>query len=251
MSLNQQTILITGAAGGLGSTAAIALAKQGATIILLDKKIPGLETVYDQILAANGPEPVMYPFDLANANEIQYQELATVIENKYGCLQGLLHSAVDSGICGPIAIQKTTDWGNTLNINLNAAFLLCRVLLPLLQKNSTQASVVFTTDSSVRTGKAYTGAYGVAKIALEGFSKILAEELESSQKVRVNTLIPGPINSPLRKRTYPAENKEKLAKMETLANIYVYLFGPESTGITGKNIDAQAFNIPDLAQENG
>lgn len=251
MSLNQKTIMITGAAGGLGSTAAIALAKRGATIILLDKKIPELEIVYDKILAANGPEPVMYPFDLANANEVQYQELATAIANQYGCLQGLLHSAVDSGICGPIAIQKTTDWGNTLNLNLNAAFLLCRVLLPLLQKNSTQASIVFTTDSSVRTGKAYTGAYGVAKIALEGFSKILAEELESAQKVRVNTLIPGPVNSPLRKRTHPAEDKEKLSDMETLDDIYVYLFGSESIGMTGMNIDAQTFNIPDMEQENG
>ena len=251
MSLNQQTILITGAAGGLGSTAAITLASQGATIILLDKKIPGLEAVYDQIVAAKDPEPVMYPFDLANANETQYKELATAIENKYGSLQGLLHSAVDSGICGPIAIQKTIDWGNTLNINLNAAFLLSRVLLPLLQKSSTQASIVFTTDSSVRTGKAYTGAYGVAKIALEGFSKILAEELESAQKVRVNTVIPGPVNSPLRKRTHPAEDKDKLATMETLTDIYAYLFGPESTGITGKNIDAQSFNISNMAKQNG
>ena len=248
MSLNKQTILITGAAGGLGSTAAIALARQGATIILLDKKIPELEEVYDRILETKGPEPVMYPFDLANANETEYQELATTIENKYGSLQGLLHSAVDSGICGPISIQKTTDWGNTLNINLNAAFLLSRVLLPVLQKSSTQASIVFTTDSSVRTGKAYTGAYGVAKIALEGFSRILAEELESAQKVRVNTVIPGPVNSPLRKRTHPAEDKGKLANMETLTDIYVYLFGSESTGMTGKNLDAQSFNIPDMAQ---
>ena len=242
MPLTHQTILITGAAGGLGSTAALALAKQGATIVLLDKNIPRLETVYDNILKANGPEPSIYPFDLAGANENQYEELASTIEDKYGSLQGLLHSAVDSGISGPIATLKTTAWGQALNINLNAAFLLSRVLLPILKK-SDHASIVFTSDSSARTGRAYSGAYGVSKIAMEGFAKILADELESTQKIRVNTLIPGPVDSPLRKRTYPAENKDSLPKMESLEAVYVYLFSSKSLGITGQAIDAQSFMV--------
>ncbi len=62
MPLTKQTILITGAGGGLGSTAALALAKQGATIILLDKSIPKLEQLYDAIIAANAPTPAIYPF---------------------------------------------------------------------------------------------------------------------------------------------------------------------------------------------
>jgi len=65
MPLTHQTILITGAGGGLGGTAAVALAARGADVILLDNKIAKLEAVYDAIVAANGKEPVMYPFDLA------------------------------------------------------------------------------------------------------------------------------------------------------------------------------------------
>lgn len=242
MPLTNHVILITGAGGGLGSTAALALAKQGAQIILLDKSIPKLEAVYDVIKAANVHEPVMYPFDLAGANENEYQELADRIEKKYGSLQGVLHSAVEFSGFTPLASQGTKDWGHTLNVNLNAAFLLSRVLLPVLQK-SQAASVVFTSDSSARTAPAYSGAYGVSKVALEGLARILAEELESSNKIRVNTFIPGPVDSPLRKRAYPAEDKSKLPTMESLAAAYLYLFGPQSIGVTGQIIDARTFHL--------
>ena len=238
MPLKKQVILITGAGGGLGSTAALALAKQGAVIILLDKNIPKLEKVYDAIIDTGAPTPTMYPFDLAGASEVQYQELADIVQKTYGSLQGLLHSAVELSAYTPVEIFETKDWGHTLNVNLNAAFILSRVLLPVLQK-SEHASIVFTSDSMARIPKAYSGAYGVSKIALEGFSKILAEELEATQKIRVNTLVPGAINSPLRKKLFPAEDKSKLPKMECLDEVYSYLFSSESIGITGQTIDAQ------------
>ena len=242
MSLKQQVILVTGAGGGLGSVAALTLAKNGAHVILLDKNIAKLEVVYDTILAANAPEPIIYPFDLAGANENDYQELANKIAEEYGSLQGLLHSAVEFSSFTPITQLNTKDWGHTLNVNLNAAFLLTRVLLPVLEK-SQHASIVFTSDSSARKSQAYSGAYGVSKIAMEAFAKILAEELESGDKIRVNTLVPGAVNSPLRKRAYPAEDKAKLPTMESLAPAYLYLFGAQSIGITGQIINAATFHL--------
>ncbi len=241
MPLKDQVILITGAGGGLGGTAALALAQQGAHIILLDKSIPKLEKIYDVIVESGAPKPTLYPFDIAGANEVQYQELAVTLDKTYGSLQGLLHSAVELSAFTPIQIHETKDWGHTLNVNLNAPFLLSRVLLPVLEK-SEHASIVFTSDSMVRYPKAYSGAYGVSKIALEGFAKILANELESKQKIRVNTLIPGAINSPLRKKLFPAEDKSKLPAMDSLTQVYQYLFSSDSIGITGQTIDAATFN---------
>lgn len=243
MSLKSQVILITGAGGGLGGTAALALAKQGATIVLLDKSIPKLEAIYDKIIQVKGQKPAIYPFDLAGANEQHYAELATTLIDKFGSLQGVLHSAVEFKAFTPLSIQSTSDWGHTLNVNLNAPFLLTRVLLPVLQK-SAHASIVFTSDSSTRQAKAYSGAYGVAKIALEGYAKILAEELEAAQKIRVNVILPGSVDSPLRKRAYPGEDKSVLASMQTLDNLYTYLFDTSSLGITGQTIDAQEFKFP-------
>ena len=242
MPLSNHAILVTGAGGGLGGTAALALAKQGAQVILLDKNIPKLEMIYDCIKAANAPEPVMYPFDLAGANENEYQELADRIADKYGSLQGLLHSAVEFSGFTPLAIHGIKEWGHTLNVNLNAPFLLCRVLLPVLQK-SEHAAIVFTSDSSARKSQAYSGAYGVSKIALEGFAKILADELEAFNKIRVNVLVPGPVDSPLRRRAYPTEDKDKLPKMESLDAVYLYLFGPQSQGVTGQTVDARTFHL--------
>lgn len=242
MSLKQQVILITGAGGGLGSVAALTLAKSGAHVILLDKNIPKLEVVYDAILSANAPEPIIYPFDLAGANENDYQDLANKITEEYGSLQGLLHSAVEFSSFTPISQFGTKEWGHTLNVNLNAAFLLTRVLLPVLEQ-SQHASIVFTSDSSARKSQAYSGAYGVSKIAMEALAKILSEELESGSKVRVNTLVPGAVDSPLRKRAYPAEDKTKLPTMESLAPAYLYLFGAQSIGITGQLINAATFHL--------
>ena len=242
MSLKNNVILITGAGGGLGSTAALALAKNGAHIILLDKNITKLEVVYDAILAANAPEPIIYPFDLAGANENEYQELANTIVEAYGSLQGLLHSAVEFSSFTPVSQFGTKEWGHTLNVNLNAAFILTRMLLPVLEK-SQHASIVFTSDSSARKAPAYSGAYGVSKIAMEGLAKILAEELEAANKIRVNTLIPGAVDSPLRKRAYPAEDKAKLPTMASLAPAYLYLFGSQSIGVTGQAIEAATFHL--------
>ncbi len=242
MPLTNHVILITGAGGGLGGTAALALAKRGAQIILLDKSIPKLEAVYDQVKAENAPEPILYPFDLAGANEEEYQALADKIEEKYGSLQGVLHSAVEFSGFTPLSLHSTKDWGHTLNVNLNAPFLLSRVLLPVLQKSET-ASIVFTSDSSVRAAAAFSGAYGVSKIALEGMAKILAEELESFNKIRVNIFVPGPVDSPLRRRAYPAENKGRLPEMKSLGDVYLYLFGSQSLGVTGQTIDARTFHL--------
>ena len=242
MSLNPQVILITGAGGGVGRVAAVALAKAGAHIILLDKVIPKLEQVYDEIVAEGGLEPTMYPFDLAGASESDYQELADKIEATYGTLQGLLHCAVEFTAFTPVALLATRDWGHGLNVNLNAPFLLTRVLLPVLQK-SDHASIVFTSDSAAREAVAYGGAYGVAKIALEAFAKILADELESFGKVRVNILVPGPVDSPLRKKAFPGEDKQKLPLLASLAPVFLYLFGPTSVGTTGQTIDARTFHL--------
>lgn len=240
MPLTGHVILITGAAGGLGSTAAMALATQGAHIILLDKNIAKLEKTYDAIVAAGGCEPMLYPFDLAGATEQNYQELADAIDGRYGSLQGVLHSAAEFAAYTPMAAHKTRDWGHTLNVNLNAPFLLTRVLLPVLNK-STYAAIVFTSDSAVRQPRAYSGAYGVSKIALEAFAGILADELESAGKIRVNTLVPGPVDCPLRQKAYPAEDKTILPDMASLQPVYRYLFGPESIGVTGQIIDVREF----------
>jgi NAD(P)-dependent dehydrogenase (short-subunit alcohol dehydrogenase family) len=78
---------------------------------------------------------------------------------------------------------------------------------------------------------------------MEALANILADELESGNKIRVNTLVPGAVNSPLRKRAYPAEDKAKLPTMESLAPVYLYLFSSQSISVTGQVISASTFHL--------
>ena len=240
MILENRVILITGAAGGLGSTAAYEFAKQGAVVILLDKNLPKLEKVYDAILEQGGIEPILYPFDLAGASENDYIELAQRIDEKYGMLHGLVHGAVELSAFTPLIQFGTKEWGHTFNVNVNAPFILTRELLPVMQK-APKASIVFISDSSARLAPAYCGAYGVSKVAIEGLASVLSQEFEGGGKIRVNTLIPCPIDSPLRRRAYPAEDKSLLPSMASLNPIFCYLLSDESVDVTGQLIDAQHF----------
>jgi len=242
MPLDNQTFLVTGAGGGLGRIAALALAQQHASIILLDNSIEKLESIYDAIVKTTDTEPAIYPFDLVGATEQDFIDLANTIEEKYGHLNGLIHLASEKPTLSPLNNISIQTWEHSLNLNLSAPFLLTKVLLPLLEK-STHASIVFTSNSTVRKGTAYSSAYGVAKIAVEGFALIMADELASAGKIRVNILIPGKVDSPVRNYIFPGENKSSLAKAESLIPIYQYLLGPQSIGITGETIDAETFDL--------
>jgi NAD(P)-dependent dehydrogenase (short-subunit alcohol dehydrogenase family) len=234
--LNGRVILITGAGGGLGAVAARACAAEGATLILLDKIVSRLEKLHDEIVAAGHPQPALYPLDLAKAGEAEYAELAEIIDSQFGMLHGLLHSAAELGTPGLLADINAAQWDALLRVNLGAAFGLTRALLPLLRRAG-DASLVFTSDSSARQGKAYWGAYGVAKIALEGLARMWAEELASAGQVRVNVLVPGPVESPLRRRSHPGELAGERAPPGILAGRYVYLLGPASRGVHGQILE--------------
>ncbi|RLA19572.1 MAG: hypothetical protein DRQ61_09165 [Gammaproteobacteria bacterium] len=231
--LKDKVILITGAGGGLGRAAAKACAAHGATTILLGKTIPKLEQTYDDIIAADGPEPAIYPIDFNGATEEDYQQLAEIVEKEFGRLDGLLHNAAELGTPGPVANIESSSWAKTFNVNLHAPFILTRVLLPLMRKTG-DASIIFTTDSVARQGKAYWGSYGISKVAAEGLAHTLAEEYETGGHIRVNILSPGPIQSPLRKKAYAGENPENLPTAQILEKFWLYLFSSASKGVTNK-----------------
>ncbi len=189
--LKNKVYLVTGASGGLGKATSLALAQQGATVILTGRNEE----------AADYPTPAMIPFDLEQADEDVYQQLIQSIYAEFKQLNGLVHVACHLGIVGPIGSQASSEWKKTQQVNVNAPALLSKVCLPLLQQ-SEQASITFISDSSARQSKAYWGAYGVSKVALESFAIMLADELEDSSVVS-NVYIPGACELPIRKKTHP------------------------------------------------
>ena len=235
--LKGKTILVTGAGDGIGKAAALSFAKHGATVILLGRTTSKLEALYDEITSAGYPEPIIHPMDLQYASEEDYKVLGTSIVEQFDCLDGLLHNAAVLGPRAPIEFYPHEAWMKVMQINVNAAYALSRALLPALQA-APSASVVFTSSSVGRKGRAYWGAYSVSKFAVEGLMQVLADELRQTSKVRVNSIDPGATRTSMRKDAYPAENQESLPSPEDKLPLYLYLMGDDSAGITGEALKA-------------
>lgn len=236
--LKNRVIVVTGAGRGIGEAAAKAYAAHGATVLLLSKNEDNLNRVYDEVEAAGWPQPVVIPFNLETALPHQYDELAATIEREFGRLDGLLHNASIVGPRTPIEQLSGDNFMRVMQVNVNAAFMLTSTLLPLL-KLSEDASVIFTSSSVGRKGRAYWGGYAVSKFATEGLMQVLADELDGSGSVRSNSINPGATRTDMRAKAYPGENPAVNPLPAEIMPIYLYLMGPDSKGINGQAMDAQ------------
>jgi NAD(P)-dependent dehydrogenase (short-subunit alcohol dehydrogenase family) len=233
-----KTVLVSGAGDGIGRAAALSYAQHGATVLLLGRTESKLEAVYDAIEANGGPRPAIIELDLATASEQSYANLASSLEEAFPSLDGILHNAALLGDRRPIANAGYASWAEVMQVNVNAQFLLTRYLLPLLHQ-APLASIIFTSSSVGRTGKAYWGAYAVSKFATEGFMQVLAGELENTSKIRVNSLNPRATNTAMRRTAYPGEPPESNPSPQDIMPAYLFLMGDDSAGVTGKAFDAR------------
>ena len=236
--LQGRIILITGAGRGIGAAAALSYAAHGATVLLLGKTEDNLNEVYDQIEAAGYPQAAVIPFNLETALAHQYDELAAMVEREFGHLDGLLHNAAILGPRTPLEQLSGDNFMRVMQVNVNAMFMLTSTLLPLL-KLSDDASVVFTSSSVGRKGRAYWGAYAVSKFATEGLMQTLADEVDGISNVRANSINPGATRTSMRAQAYPGENPTNNPEPEAIMPVYLYLMGPDSKGVNGQAFDAQ------------
>ena len=241
--LRNRVVLVTGAGDGIGRVAALAYARHGADVVLLGRTRSKLESVFDAIGAETGTRAVIVPADLARLDEEAADNLAEAIRADYGRLDGILHNASMLGPRVPVAHYPADAWAEVMQVNAMAPVLLTRALLPLLEA-APDASIVFTSSGVGRVGRAYWGAYAVSKFATEGLSQTLADELENTGRVRVNALNPGGTRTAMRAAAYPAEDPTTLPEPEAHMDLYLWLMGPDSVGVTGRSIDAPAWRGP-------
>lgn len=227
--LRERVVLITGAAGGLGRASALACARAGASVVLLGRRIARLEKVYDEIVASGAAKPALYPLDLAGATPRDYAELAAAIERECGRLDGIVHAAAHFEGLQPASDIEADGWLRGMHVNVSAPFLLTQACLSVLRE-AKQSSVVFVLDDPARMGRAYWGAYGVAKHALAGLVSILRQEWESTS-VRAHALLPAPMRTKLRHAAYFGENADALPTPGATADAVVYLLGADATGV--------------------
>lgn len=235
--LVNKTILVTGAGAGIGKALAIKCAELGANVILLGKTVKKLELVYDQIEALNKQSAAILPVDLNGATEEHYQDLADTVLREYGKLDALVHNASHLGVLSPFVQIENKMWNQAMQTNLNAAFLMTKHLIPVLEK-APNASTIFTTSSVGLKGRAYWGPYSVSKFATEGMMQVVADEYENSS-LRFNAINPGATKTAMRASAYPAEDANLLKTPEQILAVYLYLLGDQSVGVTGQRFNAQ------------
>ncbi len=237
--LADRVILVTGAGYGIGRTAALTYARAGATVLLLGRTQQALNDTYDLIEAEGLPQAAILPFDLEEADEDKFIELAGLIEQHFGHLDGVLMNAGVLGQRAPLETSHWETWQKVMQINVNGQFALIKHLIPLLRKAPADASVIFTSSSVGRAGRAYWGAYAVSKFATEGLMQVMAEEMENTSRIRVNSLNPGGTRTSMRVAAYPAENPASVPEAESIMPAYLYLMSPASISVHGQALNAR------------
>jgi NAD(P)-dependent dehydrogenase (short-subunit alcohol dehydrogenase family) len=239
-ALTDRVVLVTGATGGLGRALSLAAGAAGATVVVHGRVVRKLESLYDDLVAIGAPEPVILPLDLAKAEAADFANVAGALEAQLGRLDALIHTAVQLGSLGPIEHQSFDQWLTVLRVDLAAPMALTRALARLLAASS-NASVTFTLDTRGEAPHAYWGSYAAAKAGLSALATILADEWESRPNLRVNAVVPGPMRSPLRTQTHPAEDASALPEPAALAPLYLHLVAGQTKAESNVRIDAQAW----------
>ena len=230
-ALDQRVVLVSGAHGGLGSAAAVACARAGATVVLLGRKLPKLNRVYDAVAQA-GAEPLLYPLDLEGASPDDYAELADRLRAELGHLDGVLHCAVEFKGLTPLEHTDPAAFARVMHVNLTAPWWLSQACLPLLRQ-SADAALVFALDDLERVGQPYWGAYGIAQHGLAAMVGMLHAELASSS-VRVSALQPGPMRTGLRSRAYADDNDLQAREAADYADACVTLLSSAGAAHRGQ-----------------
>lgn len=228
-----RVILVTGASQGIGRAVAECYATHGATVVLLARNTRGLEVVYDRICALGGAEPAAIPLDLFTATENEFTQLAWVVERELGRLDGIVHCAAYFHASSPLVNQTMDEWMNQYRVNTVAPFALTRACLPLLRQ-SEDASVLFVGETHGLHPGPFWGAFGASKAGLVYLTQVAANEWDDIPHLRVNLLVPGPVNSPQRFRTHPGEDKSERANLDVLMPYFLYWMSEASKGKSGE-----------------
>lgn len=244
--LQNRIILVTGASDGIGREAALTYARYGATVILLGRNEEKLRRVAQHIADEQHVQPQWFTLDLLTCTAEECRQVADRIAAHYPRLDGVLHSAGLLGEIGPMSEQDPQIWQDVMQVNVNATFMLTQALLPLLLK-SDAGSLVFTSSSVGRQGRANWGAYATSKFATEGMMQVLADEYQN-RSLRVNCINPGGTRTSMRASAFPTEDPQKLKTPADIMPLYLWLMGDDSRRKTGMTFDAQPGRKPGIAQ---
>ena len=240
-ALRDRIILVTGATGGIGRQVCLDCAAAGAVVLLLDKDERGLNKLYDEIVSNGHPEPVEIVLDLSTMTAQHSEAICSQIADAFGRLDGIAHCAAAPLPLTPLEHTSLANWEQAVAVNLTAPWVLTRDMLPLLRQSS-GAWVIFSSGEAGRTNKAYWSISGVTWGALDAMAGTWGEELESEQ-IGVISLDPGPVNTPMRTRLFPAEAPRDLNSSADASRAYLYLLCGKYPLVSGRRLTLRSSRL--------
>jgi NAD(P)-dependent dehydrogenase (short-subunit alcohol dehydrogenase family) len=210
--LDGRVALVTGASRGLGASAAVALAREGAHIIATARTEGGLAELDDQIKAVGG-SATLVPIDIRDFDAID--RLGLAIFERWKKLDILIGNAGVLGKLTPMPHVDQKMWDEVMGVNVTANYRLIRSMDVLLRQ-SDAGRAVFVTSGLANKCWAYWGPYSISKAALEAMVKTYAAEVATTS-LRVNCFSPGATRTGMRAKAMPGEDPMSLPHPDDVA----------------------------------
>ena len=226
--------LVTGASRGIGAATAEELAKAGAHVILVARTANALEQVEERIHEHGGTATIA-PLDLTDGTSVS--KLAAAIAERWDKLDILVLNAGMLGSLTPVQDIDPKEYARVLTLNVGANQALIAAFDPLLKK-AERADVVGITSTVGHEPRAFWGAYGSSKAALENLLGAYADETEHTGTIRVHILNPGPTRTRMRELAYPGEDPKEVKPPETVARAIVERLTSDAP--TGEKVRVEA-----------
>jgi NAD(P)-dependent dehydrogenase (short-subunit alcohol dehydrogenase family) len=224
--------LVTGASRGIGAATAEALAAAGAHVILVARTGSALEEVEERIHAAGGSATIA-PLDLTDGESIG--KLAVAVAERWQKLDVLVLNAAMLGSLTPVQDIDPKEYSRLLSLNLLAPQALIAAFDPLLRK-ADRADVVAITSSVGAEPRAFWGAYGSSKAALETLVRAYADETGFTNRIRVHIVDPGATRTRMRALAFPGEEPGDVKPPETVAKAIV-------TRLTAETVESDRIRV--------
>ncbi|WP_312488183.1 SDR family NAD(P)-dependent oxidoreductase [Sphingomonas sp.] len=212
-ALDGKLALVTGASRGIGAATAIALAAEGAHVILTARTPKGLEEVEETIFNAGGAATIA-PLDLTENESIG--RLAGAIGERWQALDVMVLNAGMLGSLAAVPAIDAKEFARVLTLNVSAQAALIAAFDPMLRR-SKGARVIGVTSSVGRKPRAYWGAYGASKAAFETLLGAYGDETSEISAIRTAIVDPGATRTQMRAKAYPGEDPASVKAPEVVA----------------------------------
>ena len=217
--LEGKLALVTGASRGIGAATAVALAAEGAHVVITARTAKDLETIEERIFDAGGSATIA-PLDLTQTDSIA--RLATAVADRWDALDVMVLNAGTLGTLAAVPAIDPKELAQVLTLNVSAQVAMIQAFDPLLRR-SAGARVIGVTSSVGAKPRAYWGAYGASKAAFDTLLVAYGDEMAEVSRVRTAILDPGATRTKMRARAYPGEDPASVKPPETVAAVIVRL----------------------------